>query len=128
MKIDRSGLPVKQIPDKSRADEMPGATAAGDPKDAARLRSEDAIQISSQARDLQAQLEAARIEKRPVGEGAARAENADADAAQRLAEIRGKLETGFYETQEITALVAGRMLHALGFGDGTDDVSRAKDA
>ena len=73
MKIDRSELPVKQMPEKKRIAGLLDSENLPEDTLAKAARAEDAIQISRQARDLQVQLEAAELEKQGLEVRAARA-------------------------------------------------------
>ena len=123
MKIDRSELPVKQMPEKKTAAGVLDADNKPEGTPAKSARSEDAIQISREARDLQLRLEAAELEKQGLDVRAARLDAPEARAPQTdLNEVRAKLTKGFYETQEVTELVAERLLGNLGFSPDANEV------
>jgi hypothetical protein len=111
MRIAREETPVgrtrsgESVPDPTRP------RGAGD-EAARRAPEEDAIEISMEARTLQAEEPGAR-----PAPGAARTEAATTDLpldAERLKVIRDRIESGHYETRQVTEMVAQRLLELLG--------------
>ena len=99
----------------------PDPTRPRGPQDEAARRGaeEDAIEISTEARSLQAGEPGAR-----TAGGAALEKVGAADLpldAERLAVIRDRIESGYYETRQVTEVVAQRLLELLGLSPDAVD-------
>ena len=111
MRVAREETPVGRARNGEPATDP---TRPRGPQDEAARRApaEDAIEISTEARSLQAGEPGAR-----PGSGTARTAAAEADApldAERLAIVRDRLASGHYETRQVTEVVAQRLLELLG--------------
>jgi hypothetical protein len=111
MRVTRGESSVSRTRSEEPSPETARPRGAGD-EAARRAPAEDAIEISPEARTLQAN-------EPGLGTAGGAARTAPAEAglpldAERLAVIRDRIESGHYETRQVTEVVAQRLLELLG--------------